>query len=202
MKLSILICTIEERSDQLKTLLKFLKVGKEKTINGGYYKIKVYDCGEYEVITCCDNAHMKVGTKRNKLMDAAKGKYLTYVDDDDTLDKDYIKEILAATDKDVDVITYKAVMYSSGVKKYDVIYDPRLNKDYEDETTAYRRPNHLMVWNRRKIMGIRFPPQSFGEDYIFARNVSRRIRSFHEIDKVLYSYMFDPTKTRTQQNIR
>ena len=199
MKLSILICSLQEREGSLRKLLKSLNVGDAKSIPGGYYRIDIYDCGEYQVRVCIDQGVMTVGKKRNKLKEGVTARYLTYIDDDDVITKDYLLEILAATDSGADVIVYDVEMYDGKKHKYTVNYGKDLGGDWEKDNRAYRWPNHLMVWRTTLVKSVMFPNVSFGEDYMWARKLKSRIKREHRINKVLYYYMFDADKTRTQQ---
>ena len=89
-KLSILICHIQDRQAQLDKLMACLE--KQKTDD---VEILVEtDAGK-------DNGGLQIGAKRNKLLYNARGKYISYVDDDDRISDGtehpaYIPSVLTA----------------------------------------------------------------------------------------------------------
>lgn len=188
-----------------------------------------FDCMPVEVIVMLDNKQISVGKKRNLLKALAKGEYLTYVDDDDKISSDYISTIVAATKTGKDLITYRVEMIENGAVSREVHYHPRYTKDMDvapslktlpkeqqeklegkskaaimraikkQPAQALRVPNHLMVWKRSLTSGCQFPDISLGEDGAWALKMKPRVSNLHEIDKVLYWYMFDATTTETQR---
>ncbi len=44
-----------------------------------------------------DNVNISIGEKRNLLLDVAKGKYIAFIDDDDSITEHYFKEIRKGT---------------------------------------------------------------------------------------------------------
>ena len=79
-KLSILICTLSNRTESLKTLLDELN-----------YQIQ---SKPVQVLWIGDNKSMSVGEKRNKLLYLADGEYVSFIDDDDMISSTYIDSIL------------------------------------------------------------------------------------------------------------
>lgn len=192
------------------------------------HRMTVRKYKDVEVITCLDNKQYTVGKKRNLLRGMASGEYLTYVDDDDKISGDYFDEILTAIKSGKDLITYRVQMHEKGRVTRNVYYHPRFNKDFDTKAspkrdpelakaiegksktwatriknkwpnTANRIPNHLMVWRRELAKGCEFPDVNIGEDGAWAIKMKARVTNVHEIDKVLYHYMFDENVTETQR---
>ena len=76
--MSILVCTTTERKHFLDRLLDTLN--KQIT-------------DRIEVIVESDDGIMKIGKKRNMLLDKASGDYVCFVDDDDLVSDDYCEKI-------------------------------------------------------------------------------------------------------------
>jgi hypothetical protein len=56
-----------------------------------------------------------------------------------------------------------------------------------------------MCVKRELAMAVKFKQVNFGEDADYARRLLPLIKTEHQIDKVLYSYLFDTHKTETQK---
>lgn len=80
---SVLIPTIPGREE-----------GFRKLVDSLYEKVGRL-CPELRMEICVsfDNREMSIGTKRQKLLDQAKGKYLSFIDDDDEITDAYIEDL-------------------------------------------------------------------------------------------------------------
>src|SRR3990172_9946081 len=105
MILSILICSLQKRFE----LLKQLHFHLFKQI----YTLNVL--GKVEVICNVDNKQKTTGQKRNELLQAARGKYISFIDDDDWVADYYVEEILKAAQSDCDVMAINGVMTTNGI---------------------------------------------------------------------------------------
>jgi len=95
-KLSILIPSIPERADTLKSLIAKLE-----------WQIKKAEAEKsVEIICLIDNKQITIGEKRNRLKNMANGEYFCFVDDDDDIYDEYIGAILVATLNGTDVISF------------------------------------------------------------------------------------------------
>lgn len=156
--------------------------------------------GEHaEVVVVTDNKQMSVGAKRNLLVEAAKGDYVVFIDDDDMVEVEYVMELVAATASHADVIVFNAIRYENGNEDRMVNYDKDHGRDYSRLSTHYRLPNHLMCFKKSIAQQVKYEDISFGEDSAWARAVAPLIKTQHRIDKVLYEYWFDKDKTETQK---
>ena len=82
MKLSILILTLPSRR---KTFL-------DDLLNNLEAQASSYP--EVEILVFYDNKKRTVGQKRDGVLSLAKGDYMTFIDDDDSVAEDYIKSII------------------------------------------------------------------------------------------------------------
>jgi hypothetical protein len=82
---SILIPTITGREETLKRLL------------GVINEIKMRVCPSLKIEICIsyDNREKKIGTKRQQLLQGAKGKYFSFIDDDDLVTDAYFEDALS-----------------------------------------------------------------------------------------------------------
>lgn len=180
MILSILICTMPKRKAMLDRLFEELL----KQIQGK----------EVEIIADSDMT-ITTGTKRNKLLGLAKGKYVVFIDDDDTVSIDYVNSIMAALASEPDAVGFKGWITTNGRNR--MVW--KISKDfpYMQKGGVYLRyNNHLSPMKKSIAMAIGYPDSVFGEDYDFAFRLhqSGLIQTEVFIDKFLYNYDYKTRK--------
>ena len=98
--LSILILSLVERIDQLRELVSSFDA-----------QIAAYDHrsdNSVEIIVDLDNGKRSISEKRNHLLHLAKGEYLCFIDDDDSVSEDFVESLTSAIKMNpkVDCITF------------------------------------------------------------------------------------------------
>ncbi len=179
-KLSVLICTIDNRTDRIKPLL-------DKFSN------------DVEVLWLGDNRYMTIGEKRNWLLSMAKGDYVVFIDDDDEITDDYEAELLKGIESGADVINFIVKVTVDGGSPRECHYSKRfqnINQPHRYE----RKPNHLMCFRREVALGTMFLEKNFGEDSDFSNRV--KISTEHNIEKILYFYNFDSNFSESEKRNR
>jgi len=165
---------------------------------------QIGDNKEVEILSLYDNRRMTIGEKRNMLLSLARGKYLTFIDDDDMVSPDYISEILkvikntANDEVPVDCITFIQDYYKKGQYVHTCTYSKDF--DYTLDTAAKKwtgKPAHTMIWRTEIAKQRSFPNLQLQEDVGWCRQVTELIQREYFIPKVLYRYMFDPAKSET-----
>jgi len=158
------------------------------------------DCPDIEVLQLADNRRMSVGEKRQALVDIARGRFWSMVDDDDMVAEDYVSTIRAAldADRDLDVICFPAILRVLGEAAQ--IVTQRL--DLSEDTPLLRRPNQTCCWRRAfaQETGATFPSRDYGEDYAWASRVWPWIHPDHwvALPAPLYIYNHDPNVSLMQ----
>jgi hypothetical protein len=180
--LSILICTVSERADSLKSLLKVLEPQISKSV---------------EVLWLGDNFSMSVGEKRNHLLRMAKGMYVSFIDDDDSVSDNYCQSILNACNG-ATLITFKGAEYYSETKIFDFVFDKKNNLNWKDRPAKIHHlmPNHLCAW-RRDIIKEPFPEINKREDHLWAEKMIKHIDTVNHIDDYLYHYFYSKKNSLT-----
>lgn len=186
MKLSILICSLPERTAYLNRL----RCALDPQMIAGVTEIIVDDRPR----------GLTTGEKRNDMIANSTGEYFCFVDDDDFVPPYYVESIIAAMAESPDVITFKGWMTTNGLSRVDWIiklgerYEAR--KDADNITRYYRFPNHLCPMRRDRVGHIRFPHVTQGEDYAFALEIHQKglLKTEVHIDKQLYVYEFRTNK--------
>lgn len=153
-----------------------------------------------EILGLYDNEANSVGHKRNMLLQMARGRYLTFVDDDDDVAPDYISSIFDVIrfTYDIDVVCYQTeCRVNNGptkLCKYSVEY-----KGYTDTPTLWTGlPAHTMIWRSSVAKQGKFPGTNFGEDTTWVKQVVPLVKKEVQIDRVLYYYNFRSQTTRTR----
>jgi len=130
---SVLIPTIPGRETKLHTLIMSIR---EKVAR---------ICPDLRVEICLsfDNRETSIGLKRQTLLNQAKGKYLSFIDDDDTITDAYVEDVWACFQGGYHTMRLRGQMkeytftHSVNVK----LSDPMATKD--DPPVFQRPPNHL-----------------------------------------------------------
>lgn len=186
MKLSILIPTIKHREEMFKEL---------------FYELRgqINRCGatgEVEVLFNND-AVATIGAKRNDLLSRSTGEYVCFIDDDDTVSKDYVKLILEAIEKKPDCVSLKGVLTVDGknpeIFEHSIKYSEWETVDNPTNGIKYLRcPNHLNCIKASIAKDYPFVESNFGEDKLWSVDIkeSGRLKSEIYIDEVLYHYKY------------
>lgn len=190
--LSILIPTLKSRTDKLRNLLDEL----EYQIQGK----------RVELLWLGDNRSMTIGDKRNTLLKIAKGSFVTFIDDDDTIASDYVDVLLKAIKENPNktVISFLGHQTTDGKQDLDFRYDVRYGRNYKQTIDGKRWKtmlnDHLCCWNKSKIT-VEFPDKSLGEDHEFARKMALTYTPEDQVilEVYLYTYNFNRLTTETRR---
>jgi glycosyltransferase involved in cell wall biosynthesis len=133
-----------------------------------------------------------IGTKRNKLLDRARGKYLVFIDSDDWISADYLDVLFTAIGKDVDCCSLRGQYSKDGVIDGIFEHSTKYSKwETVSGTPKYLRyPNHLNMIRSSIAKQFRFPETSFGEDHDWSTQVfnSKLIKSEYYYTGIIYYY--------------
>jgi glycosyltransferase involved in cell wall biosynthesis len=179
MKLSILILTLPHRKRKFDSLYLGLK------IQAAYHPEQV------EIIT--DNSEVDtIGEKRNRLLQMAKGKYVCFIDDDDTVSYQYIDLLMEGIFIDADCCSLRGHYSVDGVE--DGLFEHSLRYSEWKTTDNFikyeRYPNHLNCIKSSIAKQFKFPEKNFGEDHDWSKQIheSGLIKTEHYIPEVIYFY--------------
>lgn len=186
---------MRKRRELLWGLLDTLTAGRSWLYRECQYKtMHGIESNGIEIIVNMDD-HSTVGTKRNDLLNEAKGKYLCYIDDDDSVSSDYIKHLLEGIRKDVDCCSLLGEyseegkfigMFEHSIKYKEYRTVPSRNIRFE------RYPNHLNCIRASIAKRFRFPEKNHGEDTDWATQIfkSGLLKTEHHIPEVIYYYLW------------
>lgn len=177
-KLSILIATMPCRREKLANLRQVLD--RQLT-------------PEVEVITDI-SMNYNIGTKRNKLLDLASGKYIVFCDDDDLIASDYIEKILKAIESEPDCIGISGIITTNGAREMQWHISKDFQMWFERSNVYYRTPNHISPVKRELALAAGFPEISFGEDYEYSMRLLPLLKKEVKIPGNLYFYRYESKK--------
>jgi hypothetical protein len=157
-----------------------------------------------ELLINIDDCVKTVGRKRQECLEAARGKYIAFLDDDDWVSDDYVTQLADACDaNDVDVISFDQRAVINGGNPFIVNWSiqnkgnqqiARVGTSYQD---IKRPPWHMCAWRSRLAKRYPFQDVSWGEDWEWLKRLNKHAGSEHHIDAVLHHYRFDDKVTET-----
>lgn len=170
-KWSILICAVSERVEKLSKLCD--QIAKQLK-------------PDIEVLVCLDNFEYTIGQKRQALLEAAKGEYVSFVDDDDWVPDYYVEKVLPLLDG-VDYIGWRQQLIHDG-QMMKPTYHSLKHPVSEEENGYYRNVSHLNPIKREIALTGNFDktPQGTAEDDPWSQQVHPQTE--HYIDDVMYFY--------------
>lgn len=183
--------------DTMWTIMIPTLVGRESTFTDLYLKIldQIIRNGLYkevDIIFFKDNRKYNVGFKRNKLLEQARGKYVSFVDDDDMVSDDYVKLIYRALLKNPDCVSLIGLITFDGKNPKRFYHSIKYDSFFERGNIYYRPPNHLNPIRKSIAAQFKFPEINFGEDSDWAMQIcrSKLLKSEEVIKTVYYYYLF------------
>jgi len=183
---SILICTIPPRKAMLNLLLNEL-----------YHQIRecnLTDDIEILWLTDEDGDKLTIGEKRQRLIEAANGKYVCFIDDDDWVATEYIRFIHTVLLKDPDVVGLTGIITVNRKQRTAArfIHSSRYKSYFKNKGVYYRPPNHLNPMLKTIAELVPFEYKSHGEDTDWAMALCK-LAPYHRelyIEKPLYFYRY------------
>lgn len=188
---SILILGVPDRMESLSKLIQKLEDQVDKN------NLK----GEVEILALIDNKTRTVGNKRQSLLDTCEGRFVAYLDDDDTISDDYIPEIVSAIklDRYVDVVSFNQETRINNDPPNIVYFGLQYeNTEYYPGVPVYRKPFHMCAWNRNIAKQVRFKNISLTEDWAWIEELCKLAKTEFHIDKILHYYLFNSTTTTSK----
>lgn len=184
--LSILIPTIPSRKRVFNAL-------RKKVMAQRKYCHEVHPTlGQIEVIWHYSesfiNGGPSIGDKRQTLLDAAKSKYLCYLDDDEDISPDYCETLLRLCNLDKDVCTFRSFVKVQG---YWALVDLSIDNKNEQLSPAgitRRTPWHICPVRSDYAKLYEFPDSNYGEDYEWFEKVLKHCNDEAHTDNILHNY--------------
>lgn len=196
MKLSILILSCPSRR---KTFLQNILDTIEQQINSENLS------NEVEVLCLYDNKTRSIGEKRNNLIDIANGEYVCFVDDDDIVSTNYVRQLYNAliTNPDIDSINFLVQYHDSNFNTKNICaFSKNIAVKKIDNNVTFLPTSHLSVIKKSIAKQVRYKLSNHGEDADWSKRVIQHINTENIIFEVLYTYRFDRQTSESVVNLR
>jgi len=130
MKWSILILTQPSRVEFLERLMSYLGP-------------QLLDFNDIELVITLFDKQFSIGENRANMIEAAKGEYVNFVDDDDLIAEDYVNSIYPLLDGEVDYIGFEAKFFDDGIYTKPSFHSLVHKNWFENQNGYYRDLSHL-----------------------------------------------------------
>lgn len=177
-KLSILLATVENRAEL------FAKLHAELQRQAVGFPV--------ELVVACDAKQISIGKKRQNLLEAAKGDYVVYVDDDDWVSVDYVMSICAAIATKPDCVGFEIHCTKNGGGVESAIASLRYAQwgDHKDGYRYVRSIYHKTPVKREIALKVGFPDLRYAEDKFYSSGVQALCKTEVFVKRVLYYYRY------------
>src|SRR4029079_9997187 len=142
-----------------------------------------------EIVCLLDNRKSNLSEKRNQAIKNAKGRFISFVDDDDKIEPDYVDQILEAikTNPKADCVVFDVLVHGYTPEPKLCAYGIEYEQG-ENETSYLRKPNHVMAYRTEisRKHEYRKDLSAISEDTEWAERASKDIQSQARISKTLY----------------
>lgn len=128
MTYDILICSIEHRTDMLDALL--TELGRQLVPGVG---VRVYR----------DNLETEYGAKCQRLLESSEAEYVSFLDDDDWIEPDFIEAIMAAVEERPDYVGFKVRFTKDGNPQLPVFHTLQYGGWIDTPDALYRDIAHF-----------------------------------------------------------
>lgn len=185
------ILTVPKRKDLLKRLITTLNTSCPMSYA---HRIEIY--------VVSDDGTRTVGDKRNEVLEKAKGKYVSFIDDDDLVSATYLHKICLKLDKGIyDGIGFWGMYYVSEKPTMMFNHANENKGHFKKDGKQYRPLNHLNPVLTTYARQIKFPDKNYAEDTDYCDRLlkSGLLKSEFNFDEVMYHYLFNPKTTETQK---
>lgn len=190
-QLSILIPTVPERAEQFKRLHDYVMDQAIRTLTSHEMlgKIEVL----YDDSPLFMNGGPTIGAKRNALVKRAEGKYLCFLDDDESVPPDYVETLLRMCLVNQDICTFRALVK---MQTFWALVDMRLafklNDQINPNFTVRRPPWHCCPVRSVYAKSFEFKDINNAEDFEWMERVLSCCTSEAHTDQILFQYNHGP----------
>ena len=177
---TIMIPTIPGREQKLQNLIQSI------------HELRQHICPALHIVIAVgfDNCEVSIGTKRQNMLQAAEGRYVSFIDDDDKVTAHYFEDAAACIAGNFDCMRLRGqiAQWTFTHSLANKLTDPMAN-----ETTFLRPPNHLNVMKADIAKTIKFRDATSGEDLDWTIKLARMgfLRTEYQSEESRIHYIYD-----------
>jgi glycosyltransferase involved in cell wall biosynthesis len=184
--LSILIPSIPKRADKLSKLFYNLlnqidQLKQHETL--GKVELIVDDSISFL------EGGLSIGKKRQALVNEATGKYLCFLDDDESIAPNYVETLIRLCNCDLDVCTFRSIIKLEsawGMVDMRLVY--KTNDQFSPEYILRRPPWHICPVRSEFAKLYEFEDINNAEDYAWFEKVLTHCTTEAHTDRILFQY--------------
>lgn len=185
--LSILIPTIPERYKRFTRL--YNEIMRQKT----EFDTLHHSIGSVEVIINPGekflNGGLSIGKKREELVKTASGKYLCFLDDDESIAPNYLESLMRLCIEDNDIITFRAFVRLANMwALVNMDLNNTENEQIHPDGIVSRPPWHMSPVKSHYAKSFPFPDLNNAEDFVWMESVLKCCHTQSHTDKILFCY--------------
>jgi hypothetical protein len=140
-----------------------------------------------EILIETDTGQSYVGEKRNRLLNKCSKEYVCFIDDDDDISDNYLKDIFDNLENN-DILFLRINHIVNGEYKKTIV--PSLHIENEiGEYYFVKNHFHLCPHKLSLAKEIYFPLSSFAEDLEYSINLSKKIYLHKYLENPIYIYL-------------
>ena len=147
-----------------------------------------------EVLVLFDNKQRSIGLKRDALVQISKGKYLSFIDDDDKPSEGYVDTIYKALLDGPDIVTFKSKATING-KDYIINFGLYNENEQLHDGEVKRGPFLPCVFKSEPARAERFKDVGYSEDWDWAKRVIKGFKKETHLNEVLHRYIYSDSST-------
>lgn len=184
--LSILIPTIPERVEMFTKL--FNELHKQLEYMNTFHPT----LGRIEILVDSGarflDGGLSIGKKREALVKRAEGKYLCFLDDDDSIAGNYLETLVRLCIQDQDVCTFRNF---SKMDNFWMLVDMSLDYQNDQATPSHivrRSPWHVCPVRSKYAKRYPFPNTNYGEDWAWLSQVLKDCMTEAKSEAIIHQY--------------
>lgn len=144
---------------------------------------------------CFHQKNLGVSEARNKGLEIANGKYITFLDADDAIDENYLEVLVQSIEKyDADVMICNVIVRDEvkELKKFvcsDAVWNRVEALNYLLERKKINSGPYAKLYRKDILKGVKFPKLKAYEDILFVKDVFCKCEKIAVTDKTSYYYI-------------